>query len=304
METTANTSLCTGWSFNANRTISAWSRAPVQPNGAPWSLGRCMDVQFGEGSVVQLTSCKHPPTSHDPVERAYTRKQMFSYDPTTRQVKTMPEISVEGGQCLSVERVRPAEPGLDPLDLHGPGAYRTRFAHTCMLRSIKSAGYKGIAILNVDACVGDNLKTLESASLQNMSHNIGQLFIDYGIRPYWTLCYAAPTLLANISSNPDPIENPAAGQWWADKFTEIKSLFPTFGGVLVKADCEGNEGPQSYNKTEADGANMLARALKPIDDTVVMLRAFIYGGDTSNAHEEKAKQEYDTTRSTACLTQT
>ena len=95
--------------------------------------------------------------------------------------------------------------------------------------------------------------------------------------------------LANISSNP---ANPAAEQWWAAKFAEIQSLFPTFGGVLVKADCEGNEGPQSFNKTEADGANMLSRALKPLKDTVVMWRAFIYGGSTSNAHEDKAKQEY------------
>ena len=290
METTASASSCTGWSFNANGTISAWSRDAVQPHGAPWSLGRCIDVQFGEGPVVQLTSCTHPPTSRDPVELAHIRKQMFSYDHVTRQIKTMPEIhSVDGGQCLSVERIRPAEPGLDPLDRDGPGAYRTRFAH--MLRSIKSAGYNGLAILNVNACEGENLMTLESESLKNISKNVGQLFLEYGITPYWTVCYAAPVMLANISSNPD---NPAAEAWWAAKAAEIKSLFPTFGGVLVKADCEGNAGPQSFNKTEADGANMLARALKPIEDTVVMWRAFIYGGDTSNAHEEKAKQEYDT----------
>jgi hypothetical protein len=280
---------CTDWSFNANGTISAWGSDPVQPHGAPWSPGRCVDVQFGEGPVVQLTSCKHPPTSRDPVELAYIRKQMFSYDRATRQIRTMPEISVERGQCLSVERIRPAEAGLDPLDPRGPGAYRTRLAH--MLRSIKSAGFNGLAVLNVDACVGDNLMTLESESLQNMSKNVGQLFLENGITPYWTVCYAAPVILANISSNPD---NPAAEQWWSAKFAEIKSLFPTFGGVLVKADCEGNEGPQSFNKTEADGANMLSRAIRPIEDAVVMWRAFIYGGDTSNAHEEKAKQEFDT----------
>ena len=221
METLANNaSACTSMSFNANGTIS-------DP-----TLGRCMDVQFGEGPVIQLTSCKHPPTSHDPVELAYTRKQMFRYDPITRQIKTMPEIA--NGQCISVERIHPAEKGLDPFDVHGPGAYRTRFAH--MLRAIKSTGFNGMAILNVDACVGDNLKTLESESLKNLSKNVGHMFLEYGIRPYWTVCYAAPMLLANISSNPD---NPAAEQWWAAKAAEIKSLFPTFGGVLVKADCEG-----------------------------------------------------------------
>ena len=154
-----------------------------------------------------------------------------------------------------------------------------------------TAGYNGIALLNVDACVADNLMTLESDSLRNISKNIGGMFLEYGITPYWTVCYAAPFMLANISADP---ENPAVERWWAAKAAEIKSLFLTFGGFLVKADCEGNEGPQSFNRTEADGANMLARALKPIDNTVVMWRAFIYGGDTSNAREEKAKQEYDT----------
>ena len=72
------------------------------------------------------------------MEREYVRKQMFSYDPATRQIRTMPEIfsPVDGGQCVSVERIRPAEAGLDPFDRDGPGAYRKRFAH--MLRSIKS----------------------------------------------------------------------------------------------------------------------------------------------------------------------
>ena len=51
---------------------------------------RCIDVQFGEGPVIQLTSCKHAPTSHDPVEIAYIRKQMFTYDRGTRQLRTMP----------------------------------------------------------------------------------------------------------------------------------------------------------------------------------------------------------------------
>ena len=53
---------------------------------------------------------------------------------------------------------------------------------------------------------------------------------SYGITPYWTVCYAAPLLLANISSDPD---NPAAQQWWENKVAEIHSLFPTFGGLLV-----------------------------------------------------------------------
>jgi alpha-glucuronidase len=143
----------------------------------------------------------------------------------------------------------------------------------------------------VDACAGENIMTLHGESLQNISNNVGQLFLQYAIRPYWTVCFAAPSLMANVTS--DPL-SPVTQGWWAAKAEEIKALFPTFAGFLVKADCEGNAGPQSFNRTEADGANMMARALRPIDDTVVIWRTFIYGGDTTNAHEEKAKQEYDT----------
>jgi hypothetical protein len=79
---------------------------------------------------------------------AYTRKQMFSYDRLSGQLRTMPEIGGGGDHCLSLERIHPPEPGgLDPLDLDGPGAYRKRLAH--MLRGIKSVGFNGISILNV-----------------------------------------------------------------------------------------------------------------------------------------------------------
>jgi alpha-glucuronidase len=277
MQTTANRSACTSWTFSPNGTISVG--------------GECMDVQNGEGPDIDWSACKHLPTSDDPDERAYVRKQMFEYDRKTQQIRTMPEIKspVDGGQCLSAERTWPAGPGLDPFDSNGPGGYRKRFTH--MLRAIKSAGFNSIALLNVNACIRGNLMTLETEALKNISANLGPILEEWGIKPYWSVCYAAPFLLGGISSDPS---NPATQRWWSSKFQEIHKLFPTFGGVLVKADCEGNQGPQSFNKTEADGANLLARALKPIKDTVVLWRAFIYGGSTKMAHEEKAKQEYDT----------
>ena len=93
---------------------------------------------------------------------------MFSYDQTTRQIRTMPEIfsPVDGGQCVSVERIRPAEAGLDPFDRDGPGAYRKRFAH--MLRSIKSGepGENGCRLDTVmtSVCVGPQRATTASRS--------------------------------------------------------------------------------------------------------------------------------------------
>ena len=112
----------------------------------------------------------------------------------------------------------------------------------------------------------------------------------WGITPYISACYAAPFIMANISSDP---ANPAAEAWWTHKVGEIKALMPTFGGFVVKADSEGNQGPQAFNQTEADGANLLARALKTVGG-IVMWRAFVYGGDTKIGNEDRAREAYDT----------
>jgi alpha-glucuronidase len=115
---------------------------------------------------------------------------------------------------------------------------------------------------------------LESNSLKNISANIGPILEKWGVAPYISASYAAPFTLANISSDPS---NPVAESWWNEKVAEIKEQLPTFAGFVVKADSEGNQGPQAFNKTEADGANLLARAMKPVGG-VVLWRAFVYGG--------------------------
>ena len=208
------------------------------------------------------------------MEREYIRKQMFSYDQATRQIRTMPEIfspvvschniaavwvafspsglhSSQDSSDIVVDRMagsaspssasglrRPAwTPSTATARVPTGSASRTCSAasravspaeNSCLGAGITgrlcwtTAGYNGIALLNVDACVADNLMTLESDSLRNISKNIGGMFLDYGITPYWTVCYAAPFMLANISADPD---NPAVERWWAAKAAEIKSLF-------------------------------------------------------------------------------
>lgn len=84
----------------------------------------------------------------------------------------------------------------------------------------------------------------------------------------------------------DPL-NPAVSKWWSSKVKEIYSLIPDFGGFLVKANSEGLPGPQDYGRTHADGANMLADALKPYGG-IVMWRAFVY----NPGNEDRAKQAY------------
>lgn len=110
------------------------------------------------------------------------------------------------------------------------------------------------------------------------------------ITPYFSVCYASPYVLSNVSSDP---KSAAAADWWAAKVKEIYSVWGGgFGGFLVKADSEGNQGPQAFNATEADGANLLATALAP-HGGIVMWRAFVYGGGTVGK-EDRAKQAFDT----------
>jgi len=81
----------------------------------------------------------------------------------------------------------------------------------------------------------------------------------------------------------------AVQQWWTDKANEIYTLIPDFGGFLVKANSEGQPGPQDYGRTHADGANMLADALAP-HGGIVMWRAFVYAEDST---VDRIRQAYD-----------
>ena len=76
--------------------------------------------------------------------------------------------------------------------------------------------------------------------LTNWTHNLGPLLDRYAITPMLSACFAAPTELANVTADPLKAE---AVAWWTDKFAEIYRLYPRFGGVVVKADSEGNVGP-------------------------------------------------------------
>jgi alpha-glucuronidase len=96
--------------------------------------------------------------------------------------------------------------------------------------------------------------------------------------------FAAPKLLGGLATA-DPLD-PAVARWWRDKADEIYRLIPDFGGLLVKANSEGQPGPQDYARTHADGANVLADALAPHDGAVIW-RAFVYKGDVA---EDRAKQ--------------
>ena len=114
---------------------------------------------------------------------------------------------------------------------------------------------------------------------------IADILRPYGIKTYLSVKFSSPALIGGLKTS-DPL-NPEVAKWWKDKVKEIYGLIPDFGGFLVKANSEGQPGPQDFGRTHADGANMLADALKPFGG-IVMWRAFVY----STSNEDRAKQAY------------
>jgi alpha-glucuronidase len=105
------------------------------------------------------------------------------------------------------------------------------------------------------------------------------------VRVYLSVNSASPKVIGGLATA-DPLD-PSVIKWWRDKVKEIYSLIPDFGGFLVKANSEGQPGPQDYGRTHADGANVLADALKPFGG-IVMWRAFVYSAND----KDRAKQAY------------
>lgn len=114
---------------------------------------------------------------------------------------------------------------------------------------------------------------------------LADIFRPYGLKVYLSVNFSSPKILGGTTDS-DPL-NPEVKKWWSNKIKDIYKLIPDFGGFLVKANSEGQPGPQDYGRTHADGANMIADALKPYNG-IVMWRAFVY----SPSNEDRAKQAY------------
>ena len=135
-------------------------------------------------------------------------------------------------------------------------------------RANASIGINGTVLNNVNA----NARSLTTEYLIKAAA-LADVFRPYGIRVYLTARFSAPKELRALNTA-DPLA-PEVRQWWKDKVKEIYKYIPDFGGFLVKANSEGQPGPQDYKRTHADGANMMAEALEPYGG-IVMWRAFVY----------------------------
>jgi alpha-glucuronidase len=202
---------------------------------------------------------------------------------------------------------------LRALAITGIPAYRYRILnHWDNLNRFVERGYAGLSLWNwfklptykdprytdyarADASVGINGTVLNNVNASPLiltpdwlakAAALADVFRPFGIRVYLSVNWSSPIEIGGLKTA-DPLDS-AVRRWWKDKVAEIYHYIPDFGGFLVKANSEGQPGPQNYGRTHADGANMLAGALEPYRG-IVIWRAFVY----SASNEDRAKQSYD-----------
>jgi alpha-glucuronidase len=161
-----------------------------------------------------------------------------------------------------------------------PGYLDPRY--TDYARACASIGINGAVLTNVNA----NATSLTAPYIDKAAALAGALR-PYGVRIYLTARFSAPIELGGLKTA-DPLD-PSVRSWWKTKIDEIYRRIPDFGGFLVKANSEGQPGPQDYRRNHADGANVLAEALAP-HGGIVIWRAFVYSNDTP---DDRAKQAYN-----------
>ena len=147
-------------------------------------------------------------------------------------------------------------------------------------RANASIGINGTVLNNVNA----SPKMLTAPYLKEVKA-IADILRPYGIRVYLSVNFASPMTLGGLNTA-DPLDAKVA-KWWQAKTKEIYQQIPDFGGFLVKANSEGQPGPGDYHRTHAEGANMLADAVKPYGG-IIMWRSFVYGANHKG--EDRVKQ--------------
>lgn len=156
-------------------------------------------------------------------------------------------------------------------------------------RILASVGMNAVAINNVN--VRGEAPFLISGKHRKELIALAEIFSAYGIKLFLSLNFASPVRVGGLETA-DPCD-PAVISWWENVCASIYKDIPNFGGFLVKADSEGEFGPFAYGRTHADGANMLARAVKPYGGLIIW-RCFVYNcqQDWRDNTTDRAAQSY------------
>ena len=169
------------------------------------------------------------------------------------------------------------------LGKNGKGGSISKSLHDRLItyaRANASLGINGSVLNNVNAS-----PKMMTAEYINKVKIIANILRPYGIRVYLSINFASPMALG-YTKTADPLDKKVQ-LWWKKKAKEIYATIPDFGGFLVKANSEGQPGPGDYHRTHADGANMLADAVKPYGG-IIMWRSFVYGANHKG--EDRVKQ--------------
>ncbi len=195
-----------------------------------------------------------------------TQRHLTHLDIRERPVKNLRLVNHWDNLDRSVERGYAGDSIFQWHDLPDTGPRDLAYA-----RTLASVGINGTVVNNVNA----NPTFLSTDMLQKLT-GLAAVLREWGVTLYLSANFACPIVLGGLPTA-DPFDA-AVKQWWRDKAREIYDVIPDLGGFLVKADSEGQPGPLTYGRTHADGANLLAEAVRPYGG-IVMWRAFIHDFD-------------------------
>ena len=222
------------------------------------------DTAFVEKPSYDIRILNHWDNLNGTIERGYAGRSIFWRNSADQMRRTADgEVNEED---LLHPKDAPEIPSIDRLRQYA--------------RANASIGINAYVPNNVNA----SPKVLTAEYLAEVK-KMADVMRPYGMRTYLSINFASPMVIDGLTTA-DPL-NKEVQKWWKAKVKEIYRLIPDFGGFLVKANSEGQPGPNDFGRSHAEGANMLARALKPYGG-IVMWRAFVY----SPADPDRAKQAY------------
>lgn len=239
-----------------------------------------------DGFTIEEKKGKIYITSHEPIGVLYGAYHLLSLQQTNQSING---INIQEIPSYNI-RILNHWDNLDRTVERGYAGYSLWWWEE--LPHVISPRYEEYARAN--ASIGINATVLNNvnASPEILSSEyitkvkaLAAIFRKYGIKVYLSVNFSSPKVLDGLVDS-DPLR-PEVQSWWKEKVKEIYKEIPDFGGFLVKANSEGQPGPQDYGRTHADGANMLADAIKPYGG-VIMWRAFVYNPTL----EDRAKQAY------------